>query len=416
MKWYASTDHGLTWTHRSTHESHITNYPTHTLTLPDNIIISPVNTLEDGTIKIFRSIDNGYTWTMVQQYLWDGDGDRNLPVVCAGTTYNRNSAVLVGEFRSISDGPKCQLVRSTDYGATWTYGPTLYTPDLSAYPWSIVNLGAGKFVVGNDGGFTLQFPAPENGKFSLSSTYGVSWTLSNQASVPTWPATNGINDASDSPPYFEVSGNWLTRYPSGVHFVVTGSAHNNGSFISNGASLVLGKTRISTSPVTADHTPSGIITTQQPGRLRFWGLAAITQNILVSGAEPFDQTGPQTPPIYYSADAGTNWTKLSTGDITDWAEGPFPGYGGDMHRMSKDGCLLGFGNPGNTFDIPYRLSLNQGVTYPIHTTVVSGTVPQFPGNAGQIVVARNGRIIAPVFGTTGSTVRHQIWTGEMICT
>ena len=165
---YRSTDKGLTWTKLTEHAEWPGRIRHTSVVLPDGSIIL-MGGLGDGwkpLNDVWRSVDNGVTWTQQPTPPWEARDGHSSDVLPDG------SIVLMGGNNGTH--PLNDVWRSADQGATWT----LQTPWAAWYPRS--HHGS---VVVPDGSIILMGGESNCDDVRRSTDMGVTWTLQT-ASAP----------------------------------------------------------------------------------------------------------------------------------------------------------------------------------------------------------------------------------------
>jgi len=121
------------------------------INLGGGIVIAGTTTGGGGICEIYRSINSGDDWTLVAS----GYGGINI----YSLVYLGNGIVLAG-----TDSNPARIIRSTDYGATWTDLGSFAAGEVGIH--SFANLKNGIVVAGTN----------PNGKILRSIDYSINWT------------------------------------------------------------------------------------------------------------------------------------------------------------------------------------------------------------------------------------------------
>ncbi len=180
IRWYRSTDQGLTWntltTSLGTRNSEVC-IPAHT---PNGVVCYPRFDQFYIEADIMRSTDNGAHWTSVAHY----DSAASPPSRSVWTTQivalEKNSYIAAGQFEPSGANPQLYLAKSTDNGATWTTYAAFSPADEASFCSAICNAGGGVMYASVQAYASLEGHA----RFYRSSDYGATWTDQGQAPEP----------------------------------------------------------------------------------------------------------------------------------------------------------------------------------------------------------------------------------------
>lgn len=123
-----------------------------------------------------------------------------------------------------------------------------------------------------------------------------------------------------------------------------------------------------------------------------------------------------TPGVWWSDDAGASLNRLSSSDIDDWPTGSGNEWCYEVKRLTRDACILAVSQENAGPGSPWRISLDQGHTYPISVTPDGTSWQLYQIPFGKIVTTRDGGILALLWQSEDySTVELSAFRIEIHC-
>lgn len=316
-----------------------------------------------GKFAFYRSTNDGQSWFPVSE-LPPGDHTFAARLV----TLPPNIIIFPVAYEDTNTG---KIYRSTDGGDTWTIAASVPFSAGAGQPHGCYGCTGiqrrGAIVGGNFGG------TPASGtllQFTRSLDAGITW--------------------SNNPPlYVDTDGSW-------VNAIATGA---NGK-LAAGVASVFGVTppiKISLSTDYGTTWPSTVPlpATGSPNAFDIFSITWVTSDIVLASGQVSGTGGASTTPLWRSTNAGTSWTQIPSGNISDW-HAPAAQRGiYEVRRLTRDLCAFGWGRTFNDGTPPWRFSADAGATWLVPTTSdaswgsldgkTSGAICTTPG--GKILVA-----------------------------
>lgn len=141
--WYRSTDQGETWQARGTAFGDVAFAYTRPANCPTDIAVYGTNNENGISAAIYRSADNGNSWTQTGDWPFIPTPGNRTNKIRAITTYQRGNFLAVGQFQSSTAvGPEW-LARSQNNGVTWTTEPAWASVSNQDVATAIVAAGDG---------------------------------------------------------------------------------------------------------------------------------------------------------------------------------------------------------------------------------------------------------------------------------
>ena len=153
------------------------------------------------------------------------------------------------------------------------------------------------------------------------------------------------------------------------------------------------------------------LTPQTRARSSCW----LTDDIVFAGGSLSSTGDKYFPWLWRSTNGGAAWTHVAAGSIANW-----PNTGSDtqvveLKRLTRDSLIMGLGR--NTVGglIPWRYSIDAGVTW-LEPSATSIDWSQYnPTANGAIVTTPAGAIICPISNRHADGNTTQIWRGTITC-
>ena len=304
------------------------------------------------------SDDSGLTWNSLSST----DG---VP----GQTFlfptNVHAGVIVSPTYNLPAGtPK--IIRSTNGGASWS---TVFGPVSSSGRAAGINgcqsYGNGSVVAwGELSGVGTDPPKI----FGTSTDGGATWTAHTSWDVgDKFDYCNALGIAEE--------GNWYAQYTKKGGINRTSNFARTTDFGSTWTTLG--------TPPGGTGTPTNYanaITCFDPTHLAMCG--TITYASFV---------GP--PGVWWSDDAGSTLNLVSSSDIVNCPTSGTTVQGLEVKRLTKDACILAFDQQTGSAGSPWRVSLDQGQTYPIEVTPSGSSWQVYQAPFGKMVVTLDGFIL-----------------------
>jgi photosystem II stability/assembly factor-like uncharacterized protein len=324
---WRSTDNGATWTQTANIDGN-PYYESHRfVNQPNNRVFFATWDSDANVVNIWRSINGGITWAKVQEYAGPTSGAGRRLAALGGIGYKTNAVEFCGRFQTETQGGEVEFVGSDDGGETWDMDGAIITGASFPKPAVEANGAHGNWTVGLE---TLEAYYTDD--------YGETWTAS--AAIPT---------------------------PVGF---TSGDCHS---------------------------------------------MSWVNDSVVLLGAGGNSSTDKAWPYLYRSTDKGATWAHIPTEDIIDWP--PTTGITKifEVHRLTDDLCIFGWG-PSATDSKPLtRLSIDGGLTWPIAPTGCNdGGVGRANAN-GAIVKTFDGHILVYVEHDTPGVAKNEIWRGTLEC-
>ena len=317
-----------------------------------------------ATGRWYRSTNNGLTWSSI------GTSEAFNALIAAFPTNIHSNIIVIGAEEPASQTALIQ--RSTNSGASWS---TVYSATPAATP-----NGRLPFIAGVQ---------------SFNKTHAIAWgqldgdfsnppmlyALSNNAGATFSPAASfDIGDGFDLATACGIAEDGTIF----LQYTKNGGVNRTSNFArsDNGGSTwtTLG------SPPGGDGTPPNVAS----------AICCFSKTTLAMVGQLNLVPNESAPGVWWSDDAGASLNLLSASDIADWPSGDFVTRCDEIKRLTRDACILSLDQQNGTPGSPWRISIDQGHTYPIAVTFPSGSWKTYQSPAGKIVVTRTGKILAPL--------------------
>jgi hypothetical protein len=129
-----------------------------------------------------------------------------------------------------------------------------------------------------------------------------------------------------------------------------------------------------------------------------------------------DPSRESPPGVWWSNDDGATLNLVSPGDIVNCPTTGTEVQGLEVKRLTRDACLLAFDQQTGTAGSPWRISLDQGQTYPIEITPTGSTWSTYQIPYGKIVVTLDGHILGWLWQSEDySTAELSLWRITVDC-
>jgi hypothetical protein len=332
----------------------------------------------------FRSTDNGLTWALA------GYSDGMFGQTFSFPSNVKANVALAGASSATDNGISIQ--RSANGGSSWS---TVYSAAPAAtpngrYPWIIglQSYNLTKAVAwGELDGNSTNPPYI----YALSSDAGATWTPQASPDIGDYDdIANAFGIAEDSTFYMQ-----YTKF-GGVNRTSNFARSDNG-----GSTW----TTLGALPGGTGHPPN-----QAQAICCF-----DKSNVAIAGSVGSSPAS-SSPGVWYSHDAGATITRLSAGDIANFPSGSFFTYAQEVKRLTTDAALLAIDQQNGSAGSPWRISLDRGETYPIEVTPEGSSWQTYQIPTGKIVVAKNGRILAPLWQSQDyDSVELTVWAIDIHC-
>lgn len=333
--------------------------------------------------KWFRSTDNGATWSTVAQ---TNDGLHNRPTRAANCP--ENVAVYPA---NMSDFQGVNVYRSTNNGGNWSnvagWAWDNVNPFRTVICGGVVSHSLTKFIA--TGQFLGSSSGPRN-SLALSDDAGATWTLGDML-FDNLNASYGSAIAASAGGNIYCAG--LLR-PTFSYWPKIKISNDRGASWHDSGSL----------PMPANSTT-----------VEIRAITCVDENVVCLAGFGNSTPFADEPYVWFSSDAGASFSRLATGDIAGWPSAAAPTECSEIRRITRDAVILGISNDVSGSSPPWRLSLDQGATYPITPNVVGGGIPTQAQSLGSIVVAPNGNVLLPLYARGGSSNVRQVWLGTIEC-
>lgn len=348
-------------------------------------------------------------------------GAANVTILC-GVCSIGNGRVLA--YRNVNTATQAALIyRSADNGATWTQVATIpHTSGSSGVTGRLLAVTTDTVVMHEGGvGFWRTIDGGDTWTL-IPFVGGQSWAVAHQpggrlffggaypAAAPdagvVWSDDQGVTWGNRT----KVEGSW-TFVRALAH--LTGDTLLAGGFYSAGAGTT--KLAISTNngvtwALQSTGLPGPIGTIGFPSRILYDILQLPTGVVLACGYAR-DQANTEPPWIWRSTDGGTTWVRIDPTTVIGYVVSnfyqcsSFLSLGGDVVLVALRGVT-------RLDDPMFRLSVDGGATWPIRTLFdVGSDHGGFGGAAYQMALADDGSVSAAIYENTGT---FQIWHGERL--
>lgn len=313
----------------------------------------------------YRSTDNGTTWAHV------GDATGMLGQTYAFPT-NQGDNVITAPWW---DGPTnaVGIQRSLDGGVTWT---DVFTAAIAGSPNGRSVTVRGTQSYGQTKGIAWGELDGNKGNppkiYGLTTNRGATWTVSSS------PDIGNSDDIANACGIAEDGTIYLQYTKFGGAFRVPGFARSDDGGIS----------------WTVLTPPSG--GAGSPPNFTIAICCFDKTHIVLAGAKGHSGGNAQ-PGIWWSDDAGVTLHILSSADVTNWPTTSGNVYSYEIKRLTRDACLLAFEQQTGSAGSPWRISTDQGHTFPVEVTAGVGGFETYQVPYGKAVMTRDGGILAPVW-------------------
>lgn len=330
----------------------------------------------EKTNEFYRSTDNGLTWTFRSDFLgWS--------LLSHVRMVNLPENVLLFP-RSDINTNEVEIMRSTNAAASWT---SVATYPIASNPPQLIHGGAALGHSRNSaifgGYFERSSTAGYNAKLIFSDDTGLTW--------------------SDLP------------------HIALGGASDIVSVLANGAkgNLIAGADTSSyflSDDFGQSWTPAGA-QAPYPGTAETRARAAcwITEDIVLTGGSYSNATSETPPWLWRSTDKGISWTLIPNTSLSGWPSSGSATQIHELHRITRDGAILGTSRAVNRAVGPWWISLDAGVTWFPPNDGGHDWSNEQPVATGAICISPDGHIIAPLLNKSSLGNKMQIWRGTFEC-
>ena len=332
----------------------------------------------------YKSTNNGTSWTQV------GTSQGFNALSAAFPTNIQSNIICIGS--EIPSNSTSLIQRSTNGGISWsdvfTAVPNPTPPARFPFIAGVQSFNLTKAIAWGQLSGDASDPAE---LFAISTNAGASWTPeATFDSGDQFDLANACGIADDSTIYLQYTKR------GGVNRTSNFARSDDGG----AAWTTLG------TPPGGTGTPTNVAV----------AICCFSKTDLAMGGQIGTSPTTSTPGVWWSDDAGASLHLLSASDIASWQSVSFTTRTHEIKRLTRDACIMAIdkstGSPGS----PWRISLDQGHTYPIVVNLSTGSWQNYGAPTGKIVVTRTGRILAPLKQSNDATnFTHTIFGIDIQC-
>jgi len=337
-----------------------------------------------ATAAWYRSTNNGTSWTLASS----SDGFNYLTT--AFPTNIKSNIVCLGA--ETASNFTALIQRSSDSGSSWSTvfsaAPASSPPARFPFIGGLQSFNLTKAIAWGqmDGNFNASPML-----FAISTNAGATWTPETSFDIGDGDdLANACGIADDSTIFLQ-----YTKF-GGVNRTSNFARSDDGGA---GWSVL-------SAPPGGTGTPPNVGT----------AICCFTKEAIALGGQIGTSPVSSQPGLWWSDDAGSTLNLLSSSDVANWPSGSFTTRTDEIKRLTRDSCILAIDRQGGGGGSPWRISLDQGHTYPIDVTLAGGSWATYQSPTGKIVVTRSGRILAPLKQSNdGTDWTHSIFGIEINC-
>lgn len=327
-------------------------------------------------VKFWGSSDGGYTWnhrsTLTNYNAFQQCRMANLP-----------KNVLLFPFNDFNNND-AGVWRSTDAANTWTLvldcnpsnptGSLIQCSTILSYGRNSA-IATGLLARNNIHGFYSEV--------ARSTDFGATWNIE---------IGNAMGNAGD---LFKVSANagngkFLAGHDRDGFF--TSTDHGNSWTATGGM------------------TPPGG-TSQTVTRSGTW----LTNEIVLAGGSLTSTGDKYFPWLWRSTDSGATWAHIDASNIDSWPTTAAAKQVTEIHRLTKNGAIIGTAGNGFYAVAPWWYSIDAGLTWKQPDTGGFNWPDYNPSATGAIVITQSGKVICPLDNRNTGGNELQIWLGTWNC-
>jgi hypothetical protein len=332
----------------------------------------------------YRSTNNGTSWSQI------GTSSGFNAQTAAFPTNIQSNIICIG-----AESPATQIARiqrSTNFGASWTdvfsVGPSATPPSRIPFIAGVQSFNLTKAIAWGQLDGLRSNPAM---LYGISTDAGASFTgHSTFDAGDGFDLANACGIADDSTIYLQYTKRGGVNRTS--HFA---RSDDGGS-----------------TWTTLGTPPGGTGTPTNTSE----AICCFTKEAIALGGQIGTNPVNSIPALWWSDDAGATLHLLSSSDVANWPSGSFSTRTDEIKRLTRDAAILAIDRQAGGGGSPWRISLDQGHTYPIEVTLSAGSWEPFQSPTGKIVVTRTGRILAPLKQSPdGTDWTHSIFGIDVIC-
>jgi hypothetical protein len=339
---WRSRDNGLTWTVIHDDTTTTNGYPGPILHWPGGIIAACYCDAADfvspsfaGVVRIKRSTDNGASWSTVATFTPGNLAAHINNLAYDGVTFTKSGGIIVGFFTQQSGSTTKDYWRTTDKGATWS-GPSRLNNNARAHTYTLsITNASGKVIAGQGSDTNAAFTTIVAPTVRTSTDHGATW--SNGGTIPN---LNGNN----------------ANYEFG-HF------------------------------------------------------AAFDANTIIIGGSCGGITAGGNAPLWRTTDAGATWALVAASNINNFSpSNNFPIINA-VCRLTENVGLLAYSPRQGSDPVPWRLTHDAGATFPISATATSTVNATQGSQSSAFCKTPDGHVLCWYTSTSGK----ELWRGTITC-